>query len=230
MPAGDALTHKETKGERTARRILDVAEDLFAQQGYDGTSLRQIAARVGIKEPGLYNHFAGKQTLYEAVLFRALNPMAQALAEHMESASQLRDYTDLPSIMTDILVEHPQMAALFQQGMQGESTSVGNQLVSGWLEKLFNQGMHSLEEFGGVGAPGRGAPGPVASGSETNNQTAQDRATLAINVIAMFNLTTGYFLSQRAFDSLSEGELIDPDNIARQKRLLHKVTRAMLVS
>ena len=70
----------------------------------------------------------------------------------------------------------------------------------------------------------------MASGSETNNQTAQDRATLAINVIAMFNLTTGYFLSQRAFDSLSEGELIDPENIARQKRLLHKVTRAMLVS
>ena len=34
---------QQTKGERTASRILDVAEDLFAAQGYDGTSLRQIA-------------------------------------------------------------------------------------------------------------------------------------------------------------------------------------------
>ena len=120
---------KETKGERTARRIMDAAEDLFAIQGYDGTSLRQIADRAGIKEPGLYNHFSGKQGLYEAVLFRALNPMAEALAEHISSAAQLRDYTDLPSIMTDLLAEHPQMAALFQQAMQGDRDSLGNQLV-----------------------------------------------------------------------------------------------------
>ena len=54
--------------------------------------------------------------------------------------------------------------------------------------------------------------------------------TQAINLVAMFNLTTGYFLSQRAMDSLGGGKLEDPDNIARQKRLLHKVIRAMLIS
>lgn len=218
MPADDATRPKESKGERTRRRVLDVAEDLFSQRGYDGTSLRQIAERVGIKEPGLYNHFAGKQALYEAVLFRALNPMAEALSQHMADASQLRDYTDLPSIMTDLLIEHPQMSALFQQGMQGDTSSIGNQLVNGWLEKLFDQGMQSLEEFGGVTL------------SDKSSQSEQSRATLAINIIAMFNLTTGYFLAQRAFDSLSGGDLMDPENIARQKRLLHKVIRAMLIS
>jgi AcrR family transcriptional regulator len=216
---------KETKGERTARRVMDVAEDLFATQGYDGTSLRQIAQGAGIKEPGLYNHFAGKQSLYEAVLFRALNPMAEALAQHMHNASRLRDYTDLPAIMTDLLLNHPQMAALFQQAMHGDSNSIGNQMVGDWLEKLFNQGMQSLEE---VGAPGLGVPEPVSA--NTRNANEQDRATLAINLIAMFNLTTGYFLSQRAFASLAEGELVNPENIARQKRLLHKVIRAMLIS
>ena len=50
------------------------------------------------------------------------------------------------------------------------------------------------------------------------------------NLIALFNLTTGYFLSQRAFSSLAQGELLDPENIARQKRLLHKVVRAMLIN
>ncbi len=209
---------KNTKGTRTAQRILDMAEDLFAVQGYDGTSLRQIAERAGIREPGLYNHFVGKQALYEAVLFRALDPMAQALSQHMQSASSLREYTDLPAIITDLLLEHPQMAALFQRAMQGDSTSVGNQLVIGWLERLFNQGMDNLEAFGGVIASGNTAPGD------------QQRATLAINLIAMFNLTTGYFLSQRAFESLAEGELLDPENIARQKQLLHKVIRAMLIS
>jgi AcrR family transcriptional regulator len=216
MPESAAEAVKLTKGERTAQRILDVAEELFAERGYDGTSLRQIADRAGIKQPGLYNHFAGKQALYEAVLFRALNPMAEALSRHMETASSLREYTDLPAIMTDLLYEHPQMAALFQRAMQGDSSSVGNQLVYVWLEKLFDQGMQSLESFGDSGAPGA--------------QSGQARANLAINLIAMFNLTTGYFLSQRAFASLAGGDLLDPENIARQKNLLHKVVRAMLVS
>ena len=229
MPSGDNKPAKQTKGERTALRIMDVAEDLFALQGYDGTSLRQIADRADIREPGLYNHFAGKQALYEAVLYRALNPMANALSQHLDRATGLRDYTDLPAIMTDLLLEHPQMAALFQQAMQGDSSSIGNQLVGGWLETLFNQGMRSLEE---IGAPGAGTPGSGATtGTRGDDSTAeQDRATLAINLIAMFNLTTGYFLSQRAFATLVDGELHHPDNIARQKRLLHKVIRAMLIS
>lgn len=218
MPTGAQQKQKLSKGERTAARILDVAEDLFAVRGYDGTSLRQIADGAGIKQPGLYNHFAGKQALYEAVLFRALNPIAEALSQHMDTASSLREYTDLPAIVTDLLRDHPQMAALFQRAIQGDSESVGNQLVYAWLEKLFDQGMRSLVAFGEATSP------------DTGKQSEQARATLAINLIAMFNLTTGYFLSQRAFASLAEGDLLDPENIARQKSLLHKVIRAMLVS
>lgn len=207
-----------TKGERTAQRVLDVAEDLFAMQGYDGTSLRQIAEGAGIQEPGLYNHFAGKQALYEAVLFRALNPMAQALSQHMEKASSLREYTDLPAIITDLLLAHPKMAALFQRALQGDSSAVGNQLMNSWLEKLFTQGLENLKKFEGD------------TRSDSAHDTDEVQATLALNLIAMFNLTTGYFLSQRAFASLAGGDLLAPENIARQKRLLHRVIRAMLIS
>jgi len=206
----------KTKGERTAGRIMDIAEDLFAAQGYDGTSLRQIAERAQIKQPGLYNHFASKEALYEAVLFRALNPMTLALSRHINHASTLREYTDLPAIITDILLEHPPVAVLFQRAMQGDSSSAGNQLVNAWLDKLLNQGMISLQAFDGI------------TTTETEKPNSQSRAALAIKLIAMFNLTTGYFLSQRAFTSLAQGDLLDPDNIARQKRLLHNVIRTML--
>ena len=203
---------KLSKGKLTAERIMDAAEDLFSRHGYEGTTLRQIAKQAEIQEPGLYNHFAGKQALYEAVLHRALNPMAEALGVHLSQASGLRDYTDLPSIMTDLLLNHPQIAALFQQAMQGDSESVGNQLVRGWLDRLFKEGILSLGDLGSV------------------DEGTQDQAALAINVIAMFNLTTGYFLAQRAFDTMAEGDLRSPENIARQKRLLHRVMRAMLIS
>ena len=208
----------KTKGERTASRVMDIAENLFAAQGYDGTSLRQIADRANIKQPGLYNHFPSKEALYEAVLFRALNPMTLALSRYINDASTLREYTDLPAIITDILLAHPTMAVLFQRAMQGDSASAGNQLVNAWLEKLLNQGMISLQSFDGITTTG------------TEKTDSQSRAALAINLIAMFNLTTGYFLSQRVFTSLAQGDLLDADNIARQKRLLHKVIRAMLIS
>lgn len=208
MPNDGQSAPGATKGQRTAARIMDVAEDLFARQGYDGTSLRQIAAAAGLQEPGLYNHFSGKQGLYEAVLYRALNPMAEAMLEQLNRASGLRDYTDLPSTMTDLLLEHPQMASLFYQALHGDGESVGNQLVQGWLDTLFQQGMRSIEDIGGVEI---------------------DRESLALNVIAMFNLVTGYFLSHRVFESLAGGRIEEPANIERQKELLHKVVRAMLV-
>lgn len=203
-------TSAPTKGQRTANRILDVAENLFATQGYEGTSLRQIAAGADIREPGLYNHFASKQALYEAVLHRALDPMAAMLEAHIDRAAHLQDHTDLPSAMTDLLLEHPQVAALFQQAMHGDAATIGIRLVQNWLDRLFTQGMRNMQE---IGPPGQ-----------------EDRATLAINVIAMFNLTTGYFLSQRAFDHLAGGDIKSPENIARQKRLLRNVIRAMLAS
>jgi len=199
---------RETKGQRTARRIMDVAENLFAAQGYDGTSLRQIASEAGIQEPGLYNHFDSKLALYEAILHRGLDPMLQALSRHLDQAEDLRDYTDLPAVMTDLLLDHPQMASLFQQAMQGDENSAGNQMVHAWLAELFSKGVRTL--------------GDATEGV--------DGDTLVINVIAMFNLTTGYFLSQRAFDMLADGSLRDPDNIARQKKLLRNVIRAMLIN
>lgn len=56
----------------TAQRVLDAAEDLFAEKGYDATSLGDVADEVGIRSPSLYNHFKNKQALYSAVVERLL--------------------------------------------------------------------------------------------------------------------------------------------------------------
>lgn len=52
----------------TKERILDSALSLFSQNGYDGTSVEQIAAEVGIKAPSLYKHFKGKEAILNAIL------------------------------------------------------------------------------------------------------------------------------------------------------------------
>ena len=63
-------------GARTEERILEAATLLFYEKGYHGTSMREVAAAVGIKAASLYNHFPGKEDL----LFRiAHGTMAELL-------------------------------------------------------------------------------------------------------------------------------------------------------
>ncbi len=54
----------------TRQRILDVALDLFTEQGFDGTSLREIAERLGVTKAALYYHFASKDDILMALHMR----------------------------------------------------------------------------------------------------------------------------------------------------------------
>lgn len=55
------------RGQQTRAEILQVAHGLFVQQGFHGTSMRQIARRAGITLSTIYNHFASKEELFEVV-------------------------------------------------------------------------------------------------------------------------------------------------------------------
>jgi len=63
-----ATTRAQQKAE-TRRRILEAASDLFAENGYEGTTTRQIAEHCDISIGAVFAHFANKQMLLKAVLF-----------------------------------------------------------------------------------------------------------------------------------------------------------------
>lgn len=54
----------------TKRALLDVAEELFTEQGYTATSLDQIVSGAKVTKGALYHHFSGKQALFEAIFER----------------------------------------------------------------------------------------------------------------------------------------------------------------
>src|SRR5215207_2539519 len=59
---------KKTKGEVTRTAIEDAAMDLFLQQGYAATSMRQIAERADLALGGIYNHFTSKDEIFEGII------------------------------------------------------------------------------------------------------------------------------------------------------------------
>ncbi|MEP6782250.1 MAG: helix-turn-helix domain-containing protein [Acidobacteriota bacterium] len=75
---------KNADGQRTRQAILDAALELFADKGYFGTSLRDLATRVGVRESALYNYFPGKEALFEALLTAHRESKAELLAPLLE--------------------------------------------------------------------------------------------------------------------------------------------------
>ncbi len=71
---------RNADGQRTRQAILDAALDLFAEKGFFGTSLRDVAAAVGVRESALYNYFASKDALFDALLSAHEHSKAERLS------------------------------------------------------------------------------------------------------------------------------------------------------
>jgi len=76
----DSLTDDKPSGEerwRDIRRnnLLDAASRIFARQGYEATSVEDIAFEAGIGKPTVYRYFASKQVLFEAVFGKAIDDL-----------------------------------------------------------------------------------------------------------------------------------------------------------
>jgi AcrR family transcriptional regulator len=68
--AGHGLANGNNASVPTRERILDVALDLFTDQGFDGTSMREIAERLRITKPSIYYHFTSKEDILLALHMR----------------------------------------------------------------------------------------------------------------------------------------------------------------
>lgn len=72
----------------TKQRILDVAERLFAESGYSGTSLRAIIAAAGVNLAAVHYHFRSKQELLKNVIARRLEPINRERLEALDAAER----------------------------------------------------------------------------------------------------------------------------------------------
>ena len=186
---------RPTKGERTARRILDAAEGLFASRGYRGTTLREVARAADLREPSLYNHFASKDDLYAAVLTRGLDPMLDRMDAVLADGAE-EERRRLPELMLAYLTDHPDVARILVR--EGVAWQAGpHPAFRRWMERLVAGG---LEVVAGTG------PG--------------DRA---IEMLALLHLVTSYVALAPAFGELLGVDLLAEPARGRQVALLREL-------
>jgi TetR/AcrR family transcriptional regulator len=128
--------------ERSRAAILDAAERLFAEQGYDATSLTQVGAEASVSRgtPGYF--FRSKAELYQAVLDRSFAEVREAVRTGRERALASNESPDAilagaVSDYFDFLAARPNFVRLIErEALNGSSLAQGNNAFSAGQEAL----------------------------------------------------------------------------------------------
>ena len=201
MP-GAALSASGT--ETTRDRILDVAERLFAHKGFAGTVVRDIAREAGLTAPSLYNHFDGKQALYEAVLARGVQPLVD-LMDGLGKEDVAHSVDVLDAIM-DHFASHPNVAKLIQHESLIGGASL-SRIVQGWLRPIVAEGMMAMKR-------------------NPNSVWTTDEQPLAL--AAWLHIILGHFAMAPLLRELFDVDPLSEDQLDRQKRFLKRYARLVM--
>jgi AcrR family transcriptional regulator len=102
-------------GAQTRERILDVAQDLFTHQGYDKTSLRDIAERLKITKAALYYYFQRKEDILIALHLR-LHTIGETVIAELEAApdgaARVAIWPRLANEIIDFMVDNRELLLL----------------------------------------------------------------------------------------------------------------------
>ena len=71
-------------GTQRREQLLDISRKLFAEKGFENTSVEEIAARAEVSKPVVYEHFGGKEGIYAVVVDREIHALLAALSGALE--------------------------------------------------------------------------------------------------------------------------------------------------
>jgi len=193
------------KGERTAGRILDTAELVFAEKGYAGASLRDVASAAGLRIPSLYNHFVSKEALYTAVLERGIRPILELLTAESTRKGAQREL--LVARVVEFLAQHPNVPRLVQY-----EVLAGGPHLAPMLDRWFRLAFHEAE------TTIRGLPGARRWSKEQ----------IPLLVIALYQVVIGYFTLAPFYHSVMGTDLLADVAVRRQIRFLNELIAGLL--
>jgi TetR/AcrR family transcriptional regulator len=129
MARGERLKAQGTRKDA----ILDEATRLFAERGYEGTSMADLAENVGLRKASLFHHFASKEVLRRAVVDRLIQRVSHALEEASNAAQGQggeafsKRVDSISDAVVRVLGEQPYAARLLlREAMEWDAKSKDN--------------------------------------------------------------------------------------------------------
>jgi AcrR family transcriptional regulator len=176
----------------TKRALVEVATELFTQQGYAGTSLDAIVAGAKVTKGALYHHFSGKQALFEAVFEKVEADASKSIGKAIRTTRDpwekavlgLRQFLEIvqqPAYSRVVIQEGPVVLGYERYREQEERSTFGivQEIVSSVL-RSYDLEPSMVETFSRVFFGAMSAAGAaVSSAEDTKRASAEVEAAIA---------------------------------------------------
>ncbi|WP_425310100.1 TetR/AcrR family transcriptional regulator [Ammonicoccus fulvus] len=85
-------------GQERREQLIEVSRGLFADKGFDGTSVEEIAAKAQVSKPVVYEHFGGKEGVYAVVVDREVRRLLDIIRDSLTEAEGPKDMIELATL------------------------------------------------------------------------------------------------------------------------------------
>src|SRR5689334_21013484 len=143
---GVAAPDKEVRAPRarmtgTERRhqLIDVARTLFAERGYEGTSVEEIAQRANVSKPVVYEHFGGKEGLYAVVVDREMSALLQGISTSLTKLTNNRSRLRIERVALALLTYVEERTDGFRILIRDSPAAISTGTYSTLLNEAVNQ-------------------------------------------------------------------------------------------
>jgi len=190
--------------------LLQAAGMAFAERGYAGASMSDIAGRAGIQKASLFHHFATKEALYMEVLSSSLGGFASLIDD-----ARLADLDDpfldrldrLTGVVSDYVGGHPQTARLVLREFIDRGP-----FARGAGREVLNGVLRATADF-------------IAAGIEEGALPEQDplEAVMTLSGVHMV-----YFAAVEASEDIHGGDIFTPERVAQRRAVVIRQVRGLL--
>jgi AcrR family transcriptional regulator len=101
----EARARVRMSGRERREQLVQVGRALFAEKGFDGTSIEEIAARAKVSKPVVYEHFGGKEGLYAVVVDRETRALLDRLTQVLSEGQHPRELVEQAALVLLTYIE-----------------------------------------------------------------------------------------------------------------------------
>ena len=199
---------KGRKGTQARARILEAADALFGELGFDAASTREIAERSGVNKALIHYHFKNKEGLLASVLDNYYEALAATILEALQGECDLRAKLDrLVDTYVDFLAQNRNFNRIVQREASGGRYM---DLVQAHTTPLFEIGMALLQE--------------------SFPATRSGEMAAAQLLVSFYGMVISYFTYDQLLGELMGTDPLSPDNLTMRKQRLRRMISIIIES